>query len=109
MSENRRRDQTITIRATKAEKEKLLRKAAQAKLSLTDYLLTFSERQIIQPPPDFTPVLRELKRIGVNINQIAMKVNAGLRYVPDLSEITEGQKKICTLLLQMAEDEQWRR
>ena len=44
MSENRRRDQTITIRATKAEKEKLLRKAAQAKLSLTDYLLSLSER-----------------------------------------------------------------
>ena len=109
MSENSRRDQTITIRATKAEKEKLLRKAAQAKLSLTDYLLSLSERQIIQPAPDLAPVLRELKRIGSNINQIATKVNSGMRYVTDMREVTEGQKKICELLLQMAGDERWRR
>ena len=109
MSENRQRDQTITIRGTKTEKDKLRRKLRKAKMSLTDYVLTLSDQQVINPPPDFAPVLRELKMIGNNINQIAMKVNAGMTYVPDLSEIISAQNKIYEQLLIMTEAEQWRR
>ena len=109
MSETRKRDHTITIRGTKAEKERMIRKARKAKMSLTDYILTLSDQQAINPPPDFAPVLRELKRIGNNINQIAMKVNAGMTYVPDLSKIISAQNKIYEQLLRMTEDASWRR
>ena len=76
MPENRRRNETLTIRVTRAEKEKLKSKARRAKLSLTDYIVALSDKAVIQPPPDMSPLISELKRIGNNINQITVKVNA---------------------------------
>ena len=40
MPENRKRSVTLTIRVTPGEKDEILRKAKQADMSLTDYLVT---------------------------------------------------------------------
>ena len=109
MPENRRRNETLTIRVTRAEKEKLKSKARRAKLSLTDYIAALSDKAVIQPPPDLSPLISELKRIGNNINQITMKVNAGVAYVPGLDTVIGQQNELYSLLLRMTEDAQWRR
>lgn len=109
MSENRKRSETLTIRITKSEKAAIVSQAKKARLSLTEYILALSRQLPIYPPPDFSPLLVELKRIGNNINQIAAKVNSGAAYVPDLRQIKDQQGKIYDRLLQLAEDCAWRR
>ena len=107
MAENRRRDKTLTIRVTESERAAITAKAKRAKLSLTEYIVTLSRQVEIHPPADLSPLLVELKRIGNNLNQLAMKVNSGMAYVPDLREIIEQQNNIYRQLLTMTEDRAW--
>jgi len=72
---NRKRNQTISIRLTPAEKKEITNKAKQAQMTLTDYLIECSRNTEIKVT-DLSDVLVELKRIGNNINQIARKVNS---------------------------------
>ena len=76
MSKQRRRDTTLTIRLTKAEKERIERNAKHAERSITDYLVLLSLETPIHVAEDVKPLLIELKRIGNNLNQITAKINA---------------------------------
>ena len=40
------------------------------------------------------PVVAELKRIGTNLNQIAMKINAGVFRSYNFSEVIDWQRKL---------------
>ena len=105
--ENRKRDVTLTIRVTQAEKDAIIVNAMHAGKNLTDYILLVNDRAIISPPPDLSPLLRELKRIGTNINQVAAKVNSGVSYVPGLREVAEQQAEIIRRLRALTEDRTW--
>lgn len=109
MAENRRRSETLTIRLTKAEKAALTAKARKAKMTLTEYILAVSKDTKIVLPPETTPIVLELKRIGNNLNQIAAKVNSGVSYVADLTEVIENQNKVYGLLLKLTEECLWQR
>ena len=99
--ENRKRDVTLTIRVTQAEKDAII-------VNLTDYILAINDRAIISPPPDLSPLLRELKRIGANVNQIAAKVNSGVSYVPGLKKMAEQLEALTAQLRAMTEGQAWR-
>ena len=105
--ENRKRDVTLTIRVTQAEKDAIIVNAMHAGKNLTDYILSVNDRANISPPPDLSPLLRELKRIGTNINQVAAKVNSGVSYVPGLREVAEQQAEIIRQLRALMEDRTW--
>ena len=107
MSENRKRNKTLTVRVTEAEKNSVIRNAKRAKQNLTDYLLGLNEQVTLCPPPDLAPLLKELKRIGTNINQVATKVNSGVSYVPGLDQVTENQNAIVRMLRQVLEESSW--
>lgn len=107
MSEKRRRNETLTIRLTKAEKSAIIAKAKRAKMNLTEYILAISKQTEIVLPPDTAPIVIELKRIGNNLNQIAAKVNSGVAYVEGLQTVIENQNKIYGLLYEMTEKKQW--
>lgn len=77
MSKQRRRDTTLTIRLTKAEKERIERNAKRAGRSITDYLVLLSLEMPIHVAEDVKPLLIELKRIGNNLNQITAKDQCG--------------------------------
>ena len=109
MAENRRRSETLTVRLTKAEKAAIVAKSKRAKMTLTEYLLAVSRDTKIVLPPDIAPIILELKRIGNNLNQIAAKVNSGVTYVENLTEIIENQNKIYDLLLKITEECRWQR
>ena len=76
MSKQRRRDTTLTIRLTKAEKERIERNAKRADRSVTDYLVLLSLQTPIHVAEDVKPLLIELKRIGNNLNQLTHVANA---------------------------------
>jgi len=94
MPENRKRNMTLTIRVTPSEKDSILRKAKQADMSLTDYLVTSALSTQIFVAEDLKPALTELKRIGNNLNQITTKINVGAFKSYNLSEVIELQSKL---------------
>ncbi len=102
MSEKRRRDNTLTIRLTSAERERIERNAKRAKRSLTDYIVSLSLEIPIQVAEDVKPLLIELKRIGNNLNQIATKINSGVFQSYDFQDVVDEQKKIYEQLLEIA-------
>ena len=56
MSKQRRRDTTLTIRLTKAEKERIERNAKRAGRSITDYLVLLSLETPIHVAEDVKPL-----------------------------------------------------
>lgn len=101
MSANRKRCMTITIRVTPEEKTAIERKVKQANLSLTDYLVTAAQSTQIFVVEDIKPALMELKRIGNNLNQIAMKINAGVFQSYNFSEVIQWQGKLYEALIRI--------
>lgn len=89
----RKRNLTVTIRVTPSEKDAILRKAKDADMTLTDYLITAALSTEIHVAEDIKPVVSELKRIGTNLNQIAMKINAGVFRSYNFSEVIDWQRK----------------
>ena len=99
MGEKRKRDKTLTIRLTESEKMMIEKKASKAKLNLTEYIISVSSKSKISVTEDTKPVLLELKRIGNNINQIAMKINSGVVSSYNFDEVISLQRKIYEQLL----------
>ena len=102
MSKPRLRDTTLTIRLTKAEKERIERNAKRAERSITDYLVLLSLEMPIHVAEDVKPLLIELKRIGNNLNQITAKINTGVFQSYDFQDVVDEQKKIYEQLLEIA-------
>jgi uncharacterized protein (DUF1778 family) len=99
MGEKRKRDKTLTIRLTESEKMMIEKKASKAKLNLTEYIISVSSKSKISVTEDTKPLLLELKRIGNNINQIAMKINSGAVSSYNFDEVISLQRKIYEQLL----------
>ena len=107
MPENRKRNQTLTIRVTAGEKDAITQKAAKARMSVTDYIVASSQLTQIHVAEDTRPLVTELKRIGNNLNQISMKINAGAFQSYNFREVIEMQRNIYEALLRIGGG-QWR-
>ena len=101
MGEKRKRDKTLTIRLTESEKMMIEKKASKAKLNLTEYIISVSSKSKISVTEDTKPLLLELKRIGNNINQIAMKINSGAVSSYNFAEVINMQRKIYEQMLEL--------
>ncbi len=101
--ENRKRNQTLSIRLTQSEKTALLSKAKKSKLTLTDYILKSSLQTEIKVI-DLQPLLIEMKRIGNNLNQITQKINSGAFNSYNFSEMIAMQRKIYDAIIKLSED-----
>ena len=107
MTENRKRNQTLTIRVTAAEKDAIVRNATKARTSLTDYIVASSLLTEIHVAEDTRPLLIELKRIGNNLNQISMKINAGAFTSYNFQEVIDLQKAIYEELYRINRGTPW--
>ena len=79
------------------------KKAKKAQLSVTDFLVATSLRTEIHVAENIKPLLIELKRIGNNINQITMKINAGAFHSADFMEVIQGQRMLYQQLPRIGE------
>lgn len=100
--ENRRRDKTLTIRLTDSEKKKIIAKSRKSKMSTTDFIIASTDNAVIKTPEDLRPVVSQLKRIGNNINQIAVKINSGAVYSVNFDEVIDIQNKIYEKVFEIA-------
>lgn len=71
-------------------------------MSLTDFIIASANNSVIKTPEDLRPVVSQLKRIGNNINQIAVKVNNGALYSVNFDEVIEMQNQIYEKVYEIA-------
>lgn len=71
-------------------------------MSTTDFIIACADNAVIKTPEDLRPVVSQLKRIGNNINQIAVKVNSGSVYSVNFDEVIDMQNKIYEKVFEIA-------
>lgn len=89
----------IEFRVTQEEKEELTKKAAKARQSLSQYILTLSENKKIIVIDGVPELVKQIVKIGVNVNQIATIANTN-RSVDDyyLKRVGDSLDNISALL-----------
>lgn len=102
----RKRNVSILFRLTKHEAESLDKKVKKSGLNRETYL-----RQLINgvvprdaPPPDYYAMMRELHKVGNNLNQIALKAHTlnvidVQRYDEAVREYEKTVKKITNAVI----------
>lgn len=95
-----RKDAQICLRLTKLQKEKILAKASQVNMNITDYMVNVGiKRKItITNIPDLYDVKIELKRIGNNLNQLTRLCNERKINAIGLEDLKSEVSKIWQLL-----------
>ena len=96
----------VEVRMTPEEKENLKRKAAEAHMTVSKYIIHLSQTKRVILKDDIAELTVEISRIGNNINQIAYIGNyqkfinrTQLKVVSEyLSEVVELQKKILSAM-----------
>ena len=73
-------------------------KVAKSGLPTNEFIIKCTSRTKIKAPIDLKPVVRELKRIGTNLNQLTAKANSGVIRVFDLSDTNKELAEIYKLL-----------
>lgn len=86
----RKRNVTITVRCTEDERDKIKARAAQHGLKLSDYVLRSAMGKRIVVANGLDEVVRQLKALGNNVNQIARAVNEGRLQAVQLGEVRQA-------------------
>lgn len=71
-------------------------------MNMTEFIIASTDNAVIKTPEDLRPVVSQLKRVGNNINQIAVKVNSGAIYSVNFDEVIEMQNKIYEKVFEIA-------
>ena len=93
-----KKDNVITIRVTKQEKERLIKKSQKAEMTLSEYLIEQGLERDIVIIEDVKNLVYELRKIGNNINQLTDLANSGAIRTVYLDGFKEDMKKIWTNL-----------
>ena len=101
----RTRNIAIPIRVTEKELNAIDKKAAKAKLDRTNFLIAAALDKKITLVEDLKPMLKELRRIGNNLNQLTRLANAGAIQSVDLDEVRSMLGDIYSELFHLANKE----
>ena len=103
MSKNR--TERLQLRVSSEEKEAIAQKAADANMSISDYIVALSEGKKVIDIRKIAQLILEVRRIGVNVNQIAAVANYQ-KYTNQqmLTKVNEDQQKVYDLLLKILEE-----
>ncbi len=94
-----KKTERFQLRLTPAEKEKLTEKAAEARMSVSDYVAELIDKKKVINEKTIFSLIYEIRKIGVNINQIAYIGNSQ-RYVPDelLRQVHQDMNEVNALV-----------
>ena len=102
LGESERRTHTIGVRVTEAEETELRERAQAARLSMGAYLRRRALGQRVRSAVERrlgVAELRELNRIGVNLNQMARALNSGA--APPPAETQEAVERVGELVAKL--------
>jgi spore germination protein YaaH len=95
----------IFIRVSPKEKKKIEEKAKQVNQTVSGYLLSLSESRRIIDATKMASLIVEIRKIGVNINQIASVANTQKYVNKEMqTKINKHQEKILDLLQKILEE-----
>ena len=77
----------IAMRFRESEYEAIKRKADKADLNFTEFVTRSALNKPVTIVNDLTAILKEMKAIGRNLNQLTTLCNMGKIICPDLSEL----------------------
>lgn len=98
------RSKQISIRTTEKEYQRIKKKIDKSKLSQNEYFIRSALDKDIVIVEGLPEIIREVKRIGININQITKKVNQGdILYSEELKDVQSEVKDIWQLLNQLVQ------
>ena len=86
----RKRNVTITVRCTEEERQRIKARAEQHNLKLSDFVLRSALGKKIVVAEGLDDVLRQMKALGNNVNQIARAVNEGRLKAVQLGDVQKG-------------------
>ena len=96
----------MELRLTPEEKDNLIKGAAEARMSMSKYLLALSEQKKIIVVEDLSEFIRHLIKIGTNVNQVALVANTyrtvSVKQIETLNEnliaIQQLMRKLLTVI-----------
>ncbi len=86
----RKRNVTITVRCTEEERNRIKARAESHSLKLSDFVLRSAQGKKIVVAEGLDEVIRQMKAIGNNVNQIARAVNEGWLQAVQLTEVQQA-------------------
>ena len=94
-----KKTERFQLRLTPAEKEKLTEKATAARMSASDYVAELIDKKKVINEKTIFSLIYEIRKIGVNINQIAYIGNSQ-RYVPNelLKQVHQDMNEVNALV-----------
>ncbi len=93
-----KKDKQIHIRLTKDDYDNIKHRSQKANLTMTDYMMKSALNKKIVVIVGYKEVFNEIRKIGININQIARSWNMGLGNKKDIEDIQEFMVEIWQLL-----------
>lgn len=100
----KRKTEIITLRLTKADKERIQTKAKQAGLTVTGYLVTSGLGKEIVTMDGPRELAAQVKGVGRNLNQLTTLANMGRVTVARLDEVEDVFGNVCAALQRMTEE-----
>ena len=88
----------LTARLTPAEKAAIERKAQQADMTVTDYIVKCALGKNVRQTDELEPILSELKAQGRNLNQLTKLANMGRITLVDAENFTEAYTNLYGLI-----------
>ena len=98
-----KKDKQFSIRIAAQDLETIRRKAAQAHMSQSDYVISCCLGKKIIILDGLKEVLRQQKAIGNNLNQLTVLANMGKVQFANLDAATQAFAKINTTLRELQE------
>jgi uncharacterized protein (DUF1778 family) len=98
-----KKDKQLSIRISEQDLETIRRKAAQAHMSQSDYVISCCLGKKIIILDGLKEVLRQQKAIGNNLNQLTVLANMGKVQFANLDAATQAFAKINTTLRELQE------
>ena len=98
-----KKDKQLSIRISEQDLETIRRKAAQAHMSQSDYVISCCLGKKIIILDGLKEVLRQQKAIGNNLNQLAVLANMGKVQFANLDSAVQAFAKINTALRELQE------
>lgn len=98
---NRKRSQQIIVRCTPEEKQLIDEKTTLSKLSRTDFIIQSITGKEITVIEDLKPILFELHREGVNLNQCLRVANYDEKILPELNEAIKNCNELYLKLFEI--------
>ena len=102
LGEEERRTRTLGVRVTEAEAEELREQAQAARLSVAAYVRRRALGRRVRIAPEWrlgAAELRELNRIGVNLNRMVRAMNSGAPAGPGTRQAVERVGELVAGLL----------